>query len=84
MKVIKLDKRYRAFKQHGHTVGLRFEIFSSECSKIENHLYDLTGDWGWRMQSWTSFFLKKPQYGVSPYLITIKDESLLTAILLKK
>lgn len=85
MKLFKLNRRYTQFK-HGHTVGFRFDSWSEEAHKVERIVSDLTGTRNGydRKNSWYSYFGHTSKIsGSKPYFITMRDESLPSAVLLK-
>lgn len=82
MKVIKLNRRYKMFKDRGHTVGLRFDGWSSDAGPYEAYLRKIYGT-DWNNISWHSYFGTRPTTHTSrPYFITLRDEKILTAMLL--
>lgn len=83
-KVIKLDKRYRTRRVNGHTVGILIKESDNleMASKIFNYLADIKQQEDWSMvikQGKTSYNTPSPDYF---YFFTLKDESILTAMLL--
>ena len=85
MKIIKLNRRYRQFKEHGHVAGIRFPTWNHQAQKAELAFKDLTRTSGWdRSGSWYAYFGKaRLTTSARPYFITVRDESLLTMALLK-
>jgi hypothetical protein len=84
MKVIKLNRRFRQFKEHGHTVALRFEsVYSDKVKAIETACRQrLGGGWG-REHDWYSYYGKAlKNWQTRPYWITFRRESDLTLVLL--
>jgi hypothetical protein len=87
MKVVKLDRRFRQFKEHGHTVALRFEEWNGEASEIERVCRDRLKGGGWlRNNDWYSYYGHAPT-GTGyreprPYWITFRNEAELTLVLL--
>lgn len=82
VKVIKLDYRYRAYTQYAHTVGLRFPYFSDQVHKYTDVLlktYPYTG-FNYKI-NWAAYYGKKHR-GISPYYITLRDEKMLSILLL--
>lgn len=82
MKVIKLNRRYTQFKESGHTIGFRFNIYTNQCMDIEQALREITGRSGWdRDGDWCGYFGKGPS--PRPYFITLRDEAVASMVLLK-
>lgn len=84
MKVVKLDRRWRQYRENNHTMGIRFDHWTKEASNIESVLKTLTGTHGWDKNSpWYSYYGKAPNKSTSrPYYITLRDESLVSVVLL--
>lgn len=84
MKVVKLNGRHRHLKEHGHTIGLRFEsyrpdtiaMYEKVCrSRLRGHGWNREGDW------YGGF--GHPVRGSSrPYWITFRNEADLTLVML--
>ena len=85
MKIIKLNRRYKAFKELGHTVGLRFDSWCNEAGPYEKYLTKMYGSQYMHNNSsqWKSGFGSRPNTNSPrPYFITMRDEKVLTALLL--
>lgn len=84
MKIVKLNRRFRQFKEHGHTVALRFPDGSSKKIRaIEKTCREKLSGGGWlREHTWYSYYGKAPSIGARPYWITFRNESDLTLVLL--
>jgi hypothetical protein len=84
MQVIKLNRRWRQFKEHGHQVCFKFDGWSKEVSAIEQALRAITSQSGYdRGQSWYSYYGAPTRTGPRPYFITIRDEATSTLALLR-
>ena len=84
MKVVKLNRRFRQFKEHGHTVGLRFFSWT-EAAPYETAAKKKLGDggWPWRHNLWYTYFGDRRSPALNrPYWITFRNESDLTLVLL--
>jgi hypothetical protein len=84
MKVIKLDRRFKAY-QFGFTHAIKFtNWFTSEARAVSSALYDIYG-WDWDYtKPYKSFVGKKSRYtGVRPQYFAVKNESIITQVLLK-
>lgn len=85
MKILKLNRRYKNFKEHGHTVGLRFSAWNEQAINTEKVMREITGCGGWWPENgWSgNFGTARNKHGVRPYFITMRDENLLSMVLLK-
>ena len=82
MKVVKLDRRFRQFRENGHTVALRFSSYS-ESVPYEKATRTKLGDGGWRRHdSWYSYFGYGRVAGYRPYWITFRNEADATLVVL--
>lgn len=90
MKVIKLNGKYRLFKEHRYQAGLRFDTYGNNVRNIENSCRERLGPSGrfqpGRLQpcdsNWTSYFGKRNVYAATPYFIMFRKESDLSFVLL--
>lgn len=84
MKVIKLNRRYRMFKDHGHQAGLRFYTWNMQAQAAERLLRQLTTSGGWQPDGeWYAYTGKtSSQFGARPYFITVRDPAVLSAVLI--
>jgi hypothetical protein len=84
MKIIKLNRRYKAFKEEGHTVGLRFDSWSAEAGPYEKYLTKMYGSqYAYNHNVWRcGFGSRSGRNNPRPYFITMRDEKVLTAMLL--
>ena len=91
MKLVKLNRRYKAFKDYGHIYALRFPEWDRKADKVEKMFSDAYGSqYSWtpggnsNFRNWRSCFGNKhPQRGIRPYWISFKDESMATLVILK-
>jgi hypothetical protein len=85
MKVVKLNRRFRQFKENGHTIALRFDswnpstvsAYEKVCrARLRGHGYDRDADW--------AGYFGHATRGNSfrPYWITFRNEADLTLVLL--
>ena len=84
MKVVKLTRRFRQFKEHGHTVGLKFPSYT-EAVPYEKIARTKLGDGGWsRHDLWYSYFGEgRPgPYQSRPYWITFRNAADATLVVL--
>ena len=85
MKIIKLNRSYKQFK-YGHTVGFRFTGWCQDAHKVERIVSELTGSRNRydRKNEWYSYFgHTDKRTGSKPYYITMRNEALPSAVLLK-
>ena len=85
MKVVKLNRRFRQYKEYGHTVALRFPNgLTPDAQAIHRVCGQKLNGSGWmREHDWYSYYGKNSgRYDVRPYWITFRRESDLTMILL--
>jgi hypothetical protein len=88
MKVVKLNRRFRQFKEHGHTVALRFANgYSDEIRAVEKACRARLQGGGWlRDHDWYSYYGERNSRHDRdigrPYWITFRRESDLTLVLL--
>ena len=83
MKVVKLDRRFRQFKQHGHVIAVRCDSWLGEgvalekiCNaKLEGHGYMPDNDWH-------AYFGKDNGRANRPFWISFRRETDLTLVLL--
>lgn len=92
MKIIKLNRRYQAFKEYGHTHAFRFDTWSRESTRVEDIMktilgsqYTMTsGDVVARFRDWRATFGRRPNINLPrPYMISFRDESIISVVLLK-
>ena len=84
MKVIKLNRRYKLYKEHGYQAGLRFDAWGNKARVIEKTCRERLGDSFIRADSeWYGYFGKSPD-GIRsiPYFIMFRRESTLSFVLL--
>ena len=91
MKLVKLNRRYKAFKDYGHIYAFRFTEWDRKADRVEKMFSDAYGSqyaWSSRADSnfrnWrASFGNRSPRSRIRPYWISFKDESMATLVLLK-
>jgi hypothetical protein len=85
MKVVKLNRRFRQFKEHGHTIALRFDswnpstvsAYEKVCrARLQGYGYNRDADW------WAGFGHAPDRNSSRPYWITFRNEAELTLVLL--
>ena len=82
MKVVKLNRRFRQFKEHGHTMGLKFPSYT-ESVPYETVAKKKLGDGGFmRSDLWYSYFGDRRHQGYRPYWITFRNAADATLVVL--
>ena len=83
MKIVKLNRRYRAFLNHGHEVGLRFDGYSTEARQAERTAERLRGNQYQNGARWAARFSKsRLAEDPRPFWITFLYPEDLTLVLL--
>lgn len=83
MKVVKLNCRFKQYKEHGHTVALRFDTWDIDANMYEKACRAKLEGNGWdRSQDWYSYFGDRRNNGPRPYWITFRNETDLTMVML--
>jgi hypothetical protein len=87
MKVVKLNRRFAMYKDHGHEVALRFPSYTQEVSRFERTAKSLFGS---QFVSWDSYPHWRGYFGkynghtpMRPYWITFRNPAHLTMLMLK-
>ena len=85
MKIVKLNRRFKQFKENGHTIALRFESYDPNTvsayekvcrARLQGHGYNREADWA----GYFGHATRGNSY--RPYWITFRNETDLTIILL--
>jgi hypothetical protein len=82
MKVIKLNRRYKVYKEQGYQAGLRFDNWCNNARNIEKtccERLETPGDWPTK---WYGYFGQRNVHGPTPYFIMFQKESDLSFVLL--
>ena len=87
MKIVKLNRRFRQFKEHGHVVALRFEGWNKKATAVEKVCREKLNGGGWsRDQDWYSYYgdrnSRYDRDAARPYWITFRNQAELTLVLL--
>ena len=84
MKIVKLNRRFKMFREHGHTIALRFTEFNRNASVIEKICKATFRTSSWDAQGpWHGRFGHRPDpFSSRPYWISFRKESDLTLVLL--
>lgn len=84
MKVIKLNRRYKLFKQQSYQAGLRFDNWCDDARVIEKtcrERLETSGYWP-TTSNWYGYFGQRNVHGPTPYFIMFQKESDLSFVLL--
>jgi len=82
MKVVKLNRRFRQFREHGHTIALKFTDWN-EAMPYEKITQARLGVSWQRHDPWYSYFGNRSNlYILRPYWITFRNEADATLVLL--
>jgi len=85
MKVVKLNRRFKQYKEHGHTIALRFDSYApvtipayeKVCrARLQGHGYNRDANW------WSGFGHAPNSNSTRPYWITFRNEADLTMVML--
>lgn len=84
MKIVKLNRRFKVFREHGHTIALRFSIYGSKSQRYEKLCKAKLGGNGYFPErGWYSYFGTRSHGAVArPYWISFRNEADLTLVLL--
>jgi hypothetical protein len=89
MKVVKLDRRFRSFREYGHTMAVKFNYYNDLARHAEDTARELLGSqYGVAREPlysrWRAYFGKTPKDASRmTYWISFRDESAVTMLLLK-
>lgn len=84
MKIVKLNRRFKMFKEHGHTIALRFSENNHNAGVIESVCKEKFKTSSWNAQGpWHGRFGHRPDtFSPRTYWISFRKESDLTLVLL--
>ena len=85
MKVIKLNRRFKVYKERGHEVAVKFQGYGPKAGELEKVCRDRLGEnYIWNPEgTWYGWFGKKRTVmNLSPYFISFQKESDLTFVLM--
>ena len=88
MKTIRLNRRYKLYKEHGYQVGLKFTDFAKDLGKVqavETACRKMFSNSGWfpGTSDWTSYRQPARVDRPATYFIMFRRESDMTMALLK-
>lgn len=84
MKVIKLNRRWKQFKEQGHVVAFKFNGWEKKVKVVQEKLKEITQSSGWsETGEWYSYYGARPgRDSIRPYFITMRSEQVATMVLL--
>lgn len=83
MKVIKLNRRFKQYKEYGHTVAIKFGRYDTPARHVERTCIALFKSHGWKRSSrWYCYFGKSDKDGYRPYWFTFRNEADVTMLLM--
>jgi len=83
MKVVRLNNRFRQFKQHGHVIAMRCDSWLGEGVPLETICRAKLGVRGYMPDNnWHAYFGKLNGRGLRPFWISFRREADLTLVLL--
>jgi hypothetical protein len=80
VKVIKLNGRYKLYKEHGFAHAIRFSSWSSEAGRVESFLRERYGSeypWNHKTYMWRTHWGKVQGNNPRPYFIGVRDEEMI-------
>jgi hypothetical protein len=85
MKIIKLNRRFKQFKENNHVIAVRFDHWNNQAQLIETTANRVLRCGGWdRKADWYSYFgTARDSRSTRPYFITFRNEADLTMVMLK-
>ena len=83
MKVVRLDRRFRQYKQHGHVIAVRCDSWLGEGTSFEQVCKAQLGGQGYMpANDWHAYFGKNNGRANRPFWISFRREADLTLVLL--
>jgi hypothetical protein len=79
VKVIKLNRRYKLYKEHGCTHAIRFNSWASEAGKVESFFRERYGsEYAYNSYGpWKTHWGKPGKYTPRPFMIGVRDEEMI-------
>ena len=91
MKIVKLNRSFNIHKYQGFEIGVKFDLWGTEARDFEYAVADRFGQqaWLWKhgsktkvKEDWATTFGKRVKGETTPYWVYLRQESMLTLILL--
>jgi hypothetical protein len=86
MELVKLNRRYKAFKENGHHWAFRWDSYDAKtCRQVEHIFQDMYGSqYNYSTTNWKANFGHAPNSNSSrPYWVSFTNEHDATAVLLR-
>lgn len=81
VKVIKLNRRFKLYKEHGMEHAIRFSSWDAKVAKVESFMREHFGPeyvWGHNSQTqWKTHWGKVNRNNPRPYFIGVRDEEMI-------
>ena len=80
IKVIKLNRRFKLFKEYGFTHAIRFSSWAINTGKVEQFFRERYGSeyaWNNRPYMWKTHWGKPGKNTPRPYMIGVRDEEMI-------
>jgi len=81
VKVIKLNRRFKLYKEHGMTHAIRFNTWDVKVGQVESFMREHFGsEWVWgnnRQTQWKTHWGKPVRNNPRPYFIGVCDEEMI-------
>lgn len=80
VKVIKLNRRFKLFKEYGFTHAIRFSSWAINTGKVEQFFRERYGSeyaWNNRPYMWKTHWGKPGKNTPRPYMIGVRDEEMI-------
>jgi hypothetical protein len=79
IKVIKLNRRYKLYKEHGCTHAIRFNSWASESGRVEKFFRERYGsEYAYNSYGpWKTHWGKPGKHTPRPFMIGVRDEEMI-------
>ncbi len=79
IKIVKLNRRYKLYKENACTHAIRFDGWNSEAGKLESFFRERYGsEYAYNTYgAWKSHWGKSTGHGPRPYYVGVKDEQMI-------
>ena len=79
-KVIKLNRRYKLYKEHGFTRAIRFSSWTTDVGRVESFLRERYGSeypWNEKNHMWRTHWGRVQGNNPRPFFIGVRDEEMI-------
>ena len=81
VKIIKLNRRFKLYKEHGMEHAIRFNSWDAKAGAVESFMREHFGsEWAWpnnRQTQWKTHWGKPVRNNPRPYFIGVRDEEMI-------